>query len=74
MSALTGTHSLVEVRANAVRGGGRGADDLFNQAIENNVKHSQILRNQSVAKTAGKYGAGLVRLAGAGKVIGHMLE
>lgn len=47
--------------------GEKGADDLFNHAIENNVNHSKILRNQTIAKgTAKKIAGGAATAIGAG--------
>ena len=43
--------------------GPKGADDLFNHALENSVNHSQILRNQRLAKY-GVIGLGLTGIGG----------
>jgi hypothetical protein len=49
--------------------GVKGADDMFNHALENSVNHSQILRNQRIAK----YAAGAVGLTAFGHgAVSHM--
>lgn len=54
--------------------GEKGANDLFDHTLENSAAQSKILRNRSLAMTAGKYGAATLGLGTVGHYVGHMLE